>query len=179
MSDDREYLVDRVRALDTAADPASDSATRTLGALSDNEAGDEVSRDVNAFIRVLRRVFYVEGVRIPVINAHDADAIVATSRLLARLGADAPQIVSGSLDRCSQYWISTEKFAWLKHVIHQANPLGLFGRDHLSTEAQLVRQALSAEPCQPLRSAVAGNDAQFHFRLTQFRAAAGQPNRTR
>jgi hypothetical protein len=113
-SGDREYLVDRVRALDAAAGPASDGATRALGAPPDHEVGDEIGQDINAFIRVLRRVFHVEGVRTPVITSRDADAVVATSRLMARLGALAPQIVSGSLDRCSQYWISTEKFPWLK-----------------------------------------------------------------
>jgi hypothetical protein len=113
-SGDREYLADRVRALDAAADPAGDSATAAPEALTDHEAGDEISRDVDGFIRVLRRVFHVEGVRIPVVTAHDADVAVAASRLLARLGDVAPQIVSGSLDRSSQYWISTAKFPWLK-----------------------------------------------------------------
>jgi hypothetical protein len=113
-SGDLDYLVDRVRALDEAASPADDSATAAPEARPDQEAGDEIDRDVYGFIRVLRRVFHVEGVRTPVIEAHDADAAVATSRLLARLDAIAPQIVSGSLDRYSQYWISTENFPWLK-----------------------------------------------------------------
>ena len=113
-SGDHQYLADRVRALDAATDPVGHSATAAPGELPDHEASDEISRDVYGFIRILRRVFYVEGVWTPVIAAPDADAAVATSRLLTRLDAVAPQIVSGRLDRSSQYWISTEKFPWLK-----------------------------------------------------------------
>jgi hypothetical protein len=140
-----------VRALDAAADLAGDSATAAPEALMDHDAGDEISRDIYGFIRILRRVFYVEGVRTPVIKAHDADAAVATSRLLARLGAAAPQIVSGSLDRCSQYWISTEKFSWLKP------------RDpHLSEEKFVVAGKDSAPSTKP-----------FHLGLYTYTGFAG------
>jgi len=111
--DDREYLVDRVRALDAVLDPASS----TMGlpkAPSYYGINDEFGRDVYQFTAVIRRTFHVDGVRTPVIEAPDADAVVATSRLLTRLGVVAPQIASGGLDRCSQYWISTAKFPWLK-----------------------------------------------------------------
>ena len=120
--DDREYLVDRVRVLDTAADAASGDTMGAAGALSDHEASEEVGRDVYGFIRVLRRVFHVDGVRTPVIEAHDADTVVATSHMLTRLGAVAPQIVNGGLDRCSQYWISTVKYPWLKPRDPQLSP---------------------------------------------------------
>jgi hypothetical protein len=111
--DDLEYLVDRVRALDEAAD-SDGSATRMPKVLSDHEAVEEIDRDVYGFIRVLRKVFYVDGVRTPIIEAHDADAVIGTSNMLTRLGAVAPQIVNGDLDRFSQYWVSTAKFPWLK-----------------------------------------------------------------
>jgi hypothetical protein len=121
-SDDREYLVDRVRALDVAADPASPSAMGVDQTLPDHRVNEEIGRDVSRFIAVLRRVFYVDGVRTPIIPAVDADAITATSRMLARLGATAPQIVSDGLDRGSQYWISMGKFPWLKPRDPQLSP---------------------------------------------------------
>ncbi len=42
-----------------------------------------------------------------------------------------------------------------------------------------MRHAFSAEPRQPLGSAISGNDAQFHFRLPEFRGPARQPNGAR
>jgi hypothetical protein len=97
---DREYLVDRVHALDAAA--------------TDYESDDQLTRDICAYMRVLGDVVSVDGVRTPVLKANEADIVISTSHMLARLGEVAPQIVRGSLDRHSQYWISTANFPWLK-----------------------------------------------------------------
>ena len=69
------------------------------------------------------------------------------------------------------------KFRRFSDVIHQADAQRLFGRDHFARKNQLVRDSLAAQPRQPLRSAVSGKNAEFHFRLAQSCVAARNAHR--
>jgi hypothetical protein len=111
--EDLEYLLERVSALDSDSNSPDHlvSVPENLPGLTPRE---EVHRDMYQYISVLRRVFYVEEAWTPAIEATEADAIVSASRLLARLGRSAPQIIDGELDWNSQYWLSTAKFPWSK-----------------------------------------------------------------
>src|SRR5712671_5321007 len=53
------------------------------------------------------------------------------------------------------------------NVIDQADALGFFRANHFAGEAEFVRDAFAAQPREPLRSAVTGNDTELHFGLTE------------
>src|SRR6267378_2000223 len=63
------------------------------------------------------------------------------------------------------------------NAIDQANALGFFRGNHFASEAEFVRDALAAEPREPLRAAVTGDDAELHFGLPELGGLAGQANR--
>lgn len=73
--------------------------------------------DITHFITVLERVTSTgtpTDIRaFPCVSAADADAIMAKSRLLARLAGAVPEIVTGPLRYDSQYWIAAGKPSFL------------------------------------------------------------------
>ena len=109
---DLNYLLERVSALDANASLTDQYANVTENLSS--QALGQVRQDLFEYIQVLRRVFYVEEAWTPVVKAHDADEVIAGSRLLTRLGSIVPQTIDGKLDRSAQYWLSTAKFNWNK-----------------------------------------------------------------
>src|SRR5467141_2421637 len=64
------------------------------------------------------------------------------------------------------------------NMIDQADALRFFRRDHFAGKAKFMRHSLAAQPRQALRSAITWQDPEFHFRLTEFRRLAGDPNGT-
>src|SRR6267154_824737 len=70
-----------------------------------------------------------------------------------------------------------QKLRGLVNVIYQADALGFFRGNHFASEAEFVRDALAAEPREPLRAAVPGNNAELHFGLAELGGLAGQANR--
>ena len=75
---------------------------------------DAVHDDIRRYIEVLETVTSTgDHARIPVVAPADADRVAAAGRLLRRLDNAVPQIVSGPVDRLSQYWISAGKPSWV------------------------------------------------------------------
>src|ERR1700688_1264523 len=62
-------------------------------------------------------------------------------------------------------------------MIDQADTQGLFRRNHFARQAKFVRDSFAAQTSEPLRSAVAGDDSELHFRLPEFRGPACQTDR--
>ena len=102
-----------------------------------------IIRDAEDFISVLDGVTSAgDHARAPIVSAADADAVVATCRLIRRLGPAEPQLVTGGIAGHPQYWVSTGKPPWLpprepmlspEHFVaatgisraHNANPFGV------------------------------------------------------
>jgi hypothetical protein len=73
-----------------------------------------VCADIRQYVQVLETVTSTgDHSRVAVVAPADADRVMATCRLLSRLDNAVPQIVSGPVDRHSQYWISTGKPSWV------------------------------------------------------------------
>ena len=101
-------LQGRVAALDS--DPTSGNRG-TAPAFPDRQA---IIRDVEKFISVLDEVTSTGDYGItPIVSAADADTVVATCRLIRRLGSAEPELVTGGIAGHPQYWISTGKPPWL------------------------------------------------------------------
>src|SRR4029077_8786872 len=67
-----------------------------------------------------------------------------------------------------------KKLGRLVDMIDQAYALRLFGGNHFAGEAELVCDTFAAESREALRAAVAGDDAEFHFRLPELGGFAGE-----
>ena len=63
------------------------------------------------------------------------------------------------------------------NMIHQTNALRLLGGNHFPRQAKLMRHTFAAETRQPLRTAIAGQNSQFHFGLAQLGGLTGDANR--
>ena len=61
-------------------------------------------------------------------------------------------------------------------LVDQADAIGLLRVDHLAGENQLQGAALSDQPRQALRAAVARNDAELDFRLAELRVLGREPD---
>jgi hypothetical protein len=108
LEDGLTELQGRVAALDSY--PSSGNET-TASAFPDRQA---TIRDAEKFIGVLDEVTSTGDHDIrPVISATDADTVVATCRLIRRLGSAEPELVTGEIAGHPQYWISTGKPPWL------------------------------------------------------------------
>src|SRR5258708_6011681 len=69
-----------------------------------------------------------------------------------------------------------QELCWFVNMIHQADTLGLFRGNHLTSEAKLMCNTLATKPGKALRSTKSWNDADFHFRLPEFRVLACDSN---
>jgi hypothetical protein len=99
----------RRRVADFDNEPASgNDATGT--ALPDQRA---IVRDAEKFISVLENVTSSGDHSITsIVSAADADAVVATCRLIRRLASAEPALVTEGIAGRPQYWISTGKPPW-------------------------------------------------------------------
>src|SRR5712664_1195238 len=68
------------------------------------------------------------------------------------------------------------EFRWFVNVIDQPDAQCFLRRNHLTSKAEFMRDALAAQPRQPLRSTIAGKNPEFHFRLSEFCRFAGDSN---
>src|SRR5579864_4006091 len=64
------------------------------------------------------------------------------------------------------------------NFIHQADAVRFLRGNHFSREKNLHGQSCADEPRQTLRAAIAGNEAELYFRLTEFCVFAGQAHGT-
>jgi len=137
LTDGLTELRGRVLALDS--DPTSGNRTAPP-AFPERQA---IIRDAEQFISVLDGVTSTgDHARTPIVSAADADAVVASCRLIRRLGSAGPQLVTGGIAGHPQYWVSTGKPPWLpsrepilsqEHFVaatgvsraHNANPFGV------------------------------------------------------
>src|ERR1051325_1877484 len=62
-------------------------------------------------------------------------------------------------------------------MVDQTDAERFFGRDHFPRQAKLVAHTFATEARQPLRAAVAGQNAELYFWLPQLRGLAGDSNR--
>jgi hypothetical protein len=73
-----------------------------------------ITRDARNFIRALEEVTSTGDHSITgIVSPADADAIVATSPLIRRLGSSEPALVTDGMDGRRQFWISTGKPPWV------------------------------------------------------------------
>jgi hypothetical protein len=107
-----------VRAADGAA--VLRERVAELDAVLDDYAGDDpgapetLAGYVEGFISVLDLVTVAaDHFDTPVVSAPDADAAVASSRLIGQLGRAAPPLDAGPIAGYPQYWIATSKPDWL------------------------------------------------------------------
>src|SRR5579872_6198331 len=67
--------------------------------------------DLARFVAVMEQITSIGAIRdvhqMPCLAAADADALVGSCRLLARLSAIAPEIVTGPMNIGAQYWVAT------------------------------------------------------------------------
>lgn len=61
------------------------------------------------FIRTIQPVTKSTLRGLTAIEADAADEVIQTSKLLARIGEKAPELVGGPLSRTTQYWVSAER----------------------------------------------------------------------
>jgi hypothetical protein len=75
---------------------------------------DPVREDIRRYVEVLETVTSTgDHTRASILAPAEADRVTASCRLLRRLDDAVPQIVSGPVDRLSQYWISTGNPPWV------------------------------------------------------------------
>src|SRR5205823_1927787 len=65
----------------------------------------------------------------------------------------------------------------LDDFVNEPNAIGFLRADDLSGKNELKRSAFPDQTWQTLGSAAAGNDAQFHFGLTELRVFSSDSNR--
>ena len=58
--------------------------------------------------------------------------------------------------------------------VYQADPVRIVGGNHLAGQHQLHRNTFAHQARQALRSTVAGNDAELHFRLSELGIRTGE-----
>lgn len=138
LADGLTELRGRVAALDSVSNSGNRAASRAL------PERQTIIRDAEKFIGVLEDVTSSgDHSGTPIVSAADADAVVATCRLIRRLGSSEPELVTGGIAGRPQYWISTGKPPWLplrepvlspEHFVtptsgvnrvHSANPFGV------------------------------------------------------
>jgi hypothetical protein len=120
-------LQGRVSALDSY--PTSGN-----GPDSQHFLGRAIIRDAEKFICVLDEVTSTGDYGItPIVVAADADAVVATCRLIRRLGSAEPELVTGGIGGRPQYWISTGKPPWVPPRNPELSP------DHFVAATRLDR----------------------------------------
>ena len=104
-----EVVRSRAAALDEVDDPAAQSGVGQHGRAVHSAVGD-----VGRFISILETVTSSgDHSGAPVTSPEDADAVMASCRLLRRLEAAVPEIVTGQPARRDQYWISSGKPPWV------------------------------------------------------------------
>ena len=65
------------------------------------------------------------------------------------------------------------QFGGLDDAIDEADAQRFVGGNHFAGKNHFVRHTLAAQAREPLRAAVAGHDAELHFRLAESRGLAG------
>lgn len=104
-----EVVRSRAAELDMPGDPAAQS-----GIGRPSHAVHSAVDDVERFISILQTVTSTgDHSGVPVTPPEDADAVMAGCRLLRRLEAAVPEIVTGQPARRDQYWISSGKPPWV------------------------------------------------------------------
>jgi hypothetical protein len=106
-ADGSAELERRVAELD--GDPLGDDPASPPGL----PARQAIIRDAGHFIRVLDEVTMAgDHAATGIVSSAEADAIVARSLLIGRLGSAEPALATGGIDGCPQFWVATGKPPW-------------------------------------------------------------------
>jgi len=116
----------RVAELD--GDPLDDDPASPPG-LSGRQA---TIRDARNFIRALDEVTSTgDHATTEIVSSAHADAIVARSLLIRRLGSAEPALVTDGIDGCPQFWVSTGKPPWVPRREPVLSPEHFVAATHL------------------------------------------------
>ena len=70
-------------------------------------------------------------------------------------------------------------FARVHDLIDEPDPVRFVGGNHVTGEQQLGGNAFSDEAWQTLCSAISGDDAELHLRLSELRRGSSEPHGAR